>query len=109
MATPAERRREPRTELDLPAKLHDPVTGRYLPARSVNTSPSGAMLRIDWPAHLHNGSTIRVAIASHQQQPVIESRHMQQAVVLRSLALGDTLHVAVRYADAASQQLANAG
>ena len=93
-----DRRQHARQPIHRPVKLRDADTvGRYLTGYADNVSVGGASLRLSRPARLLPGQHVRLGIAAHPRQPILRADDMVDATVVRSLAHGDCVHVAVRF------------
>lgn len=100
-----DRRTAGRIKLQLAAKVRQPDTGRYLPARTINISESGLLLQLPTVRPLPAGTELEVVLA-HADQPVLRQSRLRPAVVVRSHEEAMRTTVALQYQD--RQQLAQA-
>jgi hypothetical protein len=93
----SERREHARTPIERPCKAFHRPSRTYMPGRTLNLSPTGAMVVIESPRPLHEGDELEIGIA-WDRRVVIESRSMTRARVVRvSATLGKRQAVAVRF------------
>ena len=101
--TSPDRRREARTRLIRPVKVRCDQSGaRYLAGTTQNVSPDGAMLQLNYPSRLALGQRVRIAIARHRSQSLLNAHEMMDATIVRSLGHGRTQHVAIQFRQAQS-------
>lgn len=92
-----DRRKHPRVRLESQVKLRNGVSGRYVAGQTLDISAGGAMLRVTTPTRLVRGQSVSLGISSHPRQPIIAAQDMISAVVVRSLGIAGTQHVAVEF------------
>lgn len=85
-----ERRAAERFSLDLPAKLRPTPGLRFLAARTLDVSRSGALLSVEAPRPLSPGETIEIALA-FSPTPLLRSGDLLRATVVRTLPTLPTL------------------
>lgn len=95
--TTSDRRRDARISMDRPVKVQCVMTGRYLAGATCNVSATGALLQINNASLLVQGQRLRVGFAWNNQMALISNDQMTEAVVVRSLGLGGTQHVALSF------------
>lgn len=94
---------------DRPAKVRRSVDGRYLPARTVDLSAGGALLKLDWPSQVGVGESLEVTVAAHPREAVVPAKRLQSATVVRKLDYAGRPCVAVAFAEPQTEPLAAAG
>ena len=92
-----DRRDAARTQAALPVKLQCVGTGKYASGHTRNLSSGGALVEVDRPSLLAVGQHVRLGIAWTPKQTVIKSTDMKAGTVIRSLGMGRTNHVAIRF------------
>ena len=93
------RRADVRQTVHRPVKLRPPSTvGRYLAGRTRNISAGGALIELNRPASLNRGDTVRLAIADHDDVPLLTADGMIAATVLRRDP-AQPARIAVRFAE----------
>jgi len=98
MGTQVERRCHARQRVCRPVKLCCVDTGRYLTGQTCNVSASGALLEISDPLlGLTNGQRIAVGIAWNRKLMVLDSEHLVNSTVVRSLNIAGSRCVAIRF------------
>jgi c-di-GMP-binding flagellar brake protein YcgR len=102
----SERRRDARVQLTRPAKLRCELTGRFYGAQTHDLSAGGALIQMQRPAPLSLGQPIRVGVAQDQTRVILTDGDLINAVVVRSLRIGDHQTVAVRFTQPQSLALA---
>lgn len=94
---PITRRRASRQKTNLPAKLQQESTGRYVPAQAVDFSNYGALLEVDYPVHLQPGHRVRVAVCGTARQVLLAATAMQPGTIVRSRICGNRCRVEVEF------------
>ena len=94
-----ERRLYPRLRIDRSAKVYNPLTRRYYPARTIDMCRAGAMISVSSPRTLLPGDQIDVAI-SWDDRVLIPHNAMMRAEVTRVVArMGEHQAVGIRFAE----------
>lgn len=83
-----DRREHPRRAVLRPCKVFHWDTQRYLPARTCDLSPGGALLRIDAARPLAPDDRVDVLIAT-DEHGLLRAAHQVRATVKRVLDAGD--------------------
>lgn len=66
-------------------KLYNPMTRRFKPGRTLNTSLHGALVEVNRNANLHPGDEVKLSIDWHEDQVLIEHSKMIVAKVVRTV------------------------
>lgn len=80
-----ERRSTMRIRIDRPCKLHDPRSGKYIPARTRDLSEGGVMVEIDQPLAIQAGDELYIGIAQKRRQMLLRSEEMLRLRIVRAL------------------------
>ncbi len=92
-----ERRADERRTLARPAKLYNPLTGKYHQARTLDISAGGLCLQVDHPQALSHGQPVEVGVAWSARNVVLNRAELIGGHVVRSLGLGGSQRVAVQF------------
>ena len=95
--TNAEKRRDARIAMTHPIKVQCTQTGRYYTGITSNYSAGGALLEVAHPSLMVPGQRVKIGIAWNKRQAVLPAETMAEATVVRSLGLGATQRVALRF------------
>ncbi len=99
-----DRRAHEREPVQRPCKLYIPRTARYLRASTRNMGDGGALLQLEQPAVFEPGDRMFLGIASRRRQPVLASKDMVEARVVRVVTTAaDGVTLAVRFVESSCE------
>ena len=78
-----ERRTSPRRPFTRSCKLYDTQTGKYLPARTLNTSDGGLLVEVPSQYPLHKGKRMGIGVETDRQPGLLRRADMLEVVVMR--------------------------
>lgn len=97
MTTQSERRLDARSPVEKPLKLRCLESGRYLGGRTRNLSPGGALIEVSDPHRFRPGQRVKLGIAWHRRQTVLDAHTLIEAVVKRNFALEGRHEIALEF------------
>ena len=92
-----ERRMYPRLRIERSAKVYNPLTRRYYPARTIDMCRSGAMISVSSPRTLLPGDQIEVAICWDDRVLIPQDSLMKAEVTRVVVRMGEHQAVGVRF------------
>jgi hypothetical protein len=93
----AERRTSPRRPFDRSCKLYDTQTGKYLPARTLNSSDGGLLVEVSRQYPLHEGKRMGVGVEADRQPGLLRRADMLEVVVVRCDESAEGVRLGLKY------------